>query len=400
SALINDSERPNIDPDFEDVTEGEEQTTKEKLKSKWAQLEAMVGTETRQALIAQDILNHFDNRLTAPEMANGKGMIVCMSRRICAELYKQIKQLRPEWHSNDDDKGEIKVVITGSAADSADLQPHIRTKKGRDAIANRLRDPKDPLKLVIVRDMWLTGFDAPCLHTMYIDKPMKGHNLMQAIARVNRVFGGKEGGLVVDYLGIAEDLKNALMAYTERDRATPQSTCHPVNHEASSYYSNNTPNTASNQPLALQTQPASEASDTSASAPAYPAQSLTPTAATDPHPSTHPAANDDKPAPSDPATFVQSNDASPYSAPETAQPIPPQSARQPPHPAPTANTHPNKIPYKPEQPPAYEPQPQPAPTQPDLHKSSTPNPVDAASTSQSPAAAAASPSNINDVPFA
>ncbi|XHX75713.1 MAG: type I restriction endonuclease subunit R (plasmid) [Stenomitos frigidus ULC029] len=212
---LDESEKPKIDPDFEDVTEGEEQTTKEKLKSKWAQLEAMVGTEKRQALIAQDILTHFDDRLAA--MA-GKGLIVCMSRRICAELYKQIIKLRPEWYSEQDDAGEIKVVMTGSAADPEDLQRHVRSKKGRDAIANRLRDPNDPLKLVIVRDMWLTGFDAPCLHTMYIDKPMKGHNLMQAIARVNRVFGAKPGGLVVDYLGIAQDLKAALMDYTEGDR--------------------------------------------------------------------------------------------------------------------------------------------------------------------------------------
>ncbi|HEY9751538.1 MAG TPA: type I restriction endonuclease subunit R, partial [Coleofasciculaceae cyanobacterium] len=212
---LEESEKPKIDPDFDDVTEGEEQSTKEKLKSKWAQLEAMVGTEKRQALIAQDILTHFDNRLAAME---GKGMIVCMSRRICAELCKQIINLRPEWHSDNDSEGAIKVVITGSASDTEDLQPHIRTKKRRDAIANRLRDPKDPLKLVIVRDMWLTGFDAPCLHTMYVDKPMKGHNLMQAIARVNRVFGSKPGGLVVDYLGIAEDLKDAMRDYTKGDR--------------------------------------------------------------------------------------------------------------------------------------------------------------------------------------
>lgn len=213
---LDESEKPKIDPDFEEVTEGEEQTTKDKLKSKWAQLEAMVGTEKRLALVAQDILNHFDDRLAAME---GKGMIVCMSRRICAELYKQIVKLRPEWHSDNDSEGEIKVVITGNASDNADLQPHIRTKKGRDAIANRLRNHKDPLKLVIVRDMWLTGFDAPCLHTMYIDKPMKGHNLMQAIARVNRVFGSKPGGLVVDYLGIAEDLREALKEYTKGDRS-------------------------------------------------------------------------------------------------------------------------------------------------------------------------------------
>jgi type I restriction enzyme R subunit len=212
---LNDAEKPKIDPNFEEITEGEEQSTKEKLKTKWAQLEAMVGTEKRLALVAQDIVQHFENRLAA---LNGKGMIVCMSRRICVDLYEQIVKLRPDWHSDSDDTGTIKVVMTGSASDPETFQPHVRNKKGRDALAKRLRDPKDPLQLVIVRDMWLTGFDAPCLHTMYVDKPMKGHNLMQAIARVNRVFGGKEGGLVVDYLGIAEDLKNALMDYTERDR--------------------------------------------------------------------------------------------------------------------------------------------------------------------------------------
>lgn len=212
---LEESEKPHIDPEFEEVTEGEEQSTKDKLKSKWAQLEAMVGTEKRLAQVANDIIQHFENRLTAMD---GKGMIVCMSRRICVDLYNQIIQLRPDWHSDDDKQGSLKVIMTGSASDSENFRPHIRSKKARDAIANRLRDPKDPLKLVIVRDMWLTGFDAPCLHTMYIDKPMKGHNLMQAIARVNRVFGSKPGGLVVDYLGIAEDLKNALRDYTEGDR--------------------------------------------------------------------------------------------------------------------------------------------------------------------------------------
>ncbi len=212
---LNDAEKPKIDPNFEDVTEGEEQSTKDKLKSKWAQLEAMVGTEKRLSLVAQDIVQHFENRLAA---LNGKGMIVAMSRRICVDLYEQIVKLRPNWHTDNDGTGTIKVVMTGSASDPENFQPHVRNKKGRDALAKRLRDPNDPLQLVIVRDMWLTGFDAPCLHTMYVDKPMKGHNLMQAIARVNRVFGGKEGGLVVDYLGIAEDLKNALMDYTERDR--------------------------------------------------------------------------------------------------------------------------------------------------------------------------------------
>lgn len=212
---LEESEKPHIDPEFDEVTEGEEQSTKEKLKSKWAQLEAMVGTEKRLTQVANDIIHHFKNRLAAMD---GKGMIVCMSRRICVDLYNQIIQLRPDWHSDDDKQGSLKVIMTGSASDPENFSPHIRSKKARDAIANRLRDPQDPLKLVIVRDMWLTGFDAPCLHTMYIDKPMKGHNLMQAIARVNRVFGSKPGGLVVDYLGIAEDLKNALRDYTEGDR--------------------------------------------------------------------------------------------------------------------------------------------------------------------------------------
>jgi type I restriction enzyme R subunit len=209
------NERPRIDPDFEDVTEGEELTTREKLKSKWAQLEAMVGTPKRLSLVAADLVQHFENRLAAMD---GKGLIVGMSRRICVELYEQLVALRPDWHSDDDATGVIKVVMTGSASDPENFQPHIRNKKGRDALAKRLRDPNDPLKLVIVRDMWLTGFDAPCLHTMYVDKPMRGHNLMQAIARVNRVFGGKAGGLVVDYIGIAQDLKEALKDYTERDR--------------------------------------------------------------------------------------------------------------------------------------------------------------------------------------
>ncbi len=174
-----------------------------------------MGAEKRLAQVAGDIIQHFENRLVAME---GKGLIVCMSRRICVELYSHLVALRPDWHDEDDNKGAIKVIMTGGAADPASFQPHIRSKKARDAIAKRLRNPNDPLKLVIVRDMWLTGFDAPCLHTMYIDKPMRGHNLMQAIARVNRVFGSKPGGLVVDYLGIAEDLKNALKDYTEGDR--------------------------------------------------------------------------------------------------------------------------------------------------------------------------------------
>ncbi len=212
---LSEAERPKIDPNFEEVTEGEEQAIKERLKSKWARLEAVAGADRRVSLIAKDIVDHFERR---QEAIDGKAMIVCMSRRICAQMYEAITKLRPEWHDPDDKKGVIKVVITGSASDKENLQPHIRNKKKRKDLADRFKDPKDPLKLVIVRDMWLTGFDAPCLHTMYIDKFMQGHGLMQAIARVNRVFRDKPGGLIVDYLGIAESLKHALADYTEGDR--------------------------------------------------------------------------------------------------------------------------------------------------------------------------------------
>lgn len=209
---LDETERPRIDPDFEEVTEGEELERKEQLKTKWAQLEAIVGAERRLQLIAQDIVEHFERRLEAME---GKAMVVCMSRRICVELYHHIIQLRPDWHDDDDTRGKIKVVMTGSASDPPEWQPHIRNKARREALANRFRDPNDPLQIVIVRDMWLTGFDAPCLHTMYLDKPMRGHGLLQAIARVNRVFRDKPGGLVVDYLGLAQELKLALNTYTE-----------------------------------------------------------------------------------------------------------------------------------------------------------------------------------------
>ena len=210
---LKEEERPKIDPDFEEITEGEEETVKTKLKSKWARMEAMVGTDKRIRLIAKDLVEHFEKRLGAMD---GKGMIVCMSRRICVELYKAITRLRPQWHDPDDAKGFIKVVMTGSATDPVDWQQHIRGgKPRREALAKRLKNPTDPLKLVIVRDMWLTGFDAPCLHTMYVDKPMQRHGLMQAIARVNRVFKDKPGGLVVDYLGLADQLKKALADYTE-----------------------------------------------------------------------------------------------------------------------------------------------------------------------------------------
>lgn len=212
---LDEAERPKLDEDFEEVTEGEEEGRKEKEKSKWSRMEALVGAEKRVNLIARDIVTHFEDRTAA--MA-GKGLIVGMSRRICVALYDAIKELRPEWHSDDDSQGAIKVIMTGSSSDPENWQRHVRSKEKRDALAKRLKDPKDPLKLVIVRDMWLTGFDAPCLHTMYVDKPMKGHNLMQAIARVNRVFKDKQGGLVVDYIGIADLLKKALMEYTEGDR--------------------------------------------------------------------------------------------------------------------------------------------------------------------------------------
>ncbi len=209
---LDEAERPKIDPEFEEATEGEEVERKEKLKTKWAQLEAVVGAEKRLELVAKDIVEHFEKRL---EAMDGKAMIVCMSRRICVELYREIVKLRPQWESAEDERGALKVVMTGSASDPADWQAHIRNKPRREALANRFRDPKDPFRLVLVRDMWLTGFDAPSLHTMYIDKPMRGHGLMQAIARVNRVFRDKPGGLVVDYLGLAQELKQALATYTE-----------------------------------------------------------------------------------------------------------------------------------------------------------------------------------------
>jgi type I restriction enzyme R subunit len=213
---LDEAERPKIDPGFEEATEGEEVERKEKLKTKWAQLEAVVGAEKRLAVVARDIVEHFERRL---EAMDGKAMIVCMSRRICVELYREIVKLRPAWGNggdgSDDEHGAIKVVMTGSASDPADWQPHIRNKPRREALANRFREPEDPFRLVIVRDMWLTGFDAPSLHTMYVDKPMRGDGLMQAIARVNRVFKDKPGGLVVDYLGLAQELKAALATYTE-----------------------------------------------------------------------------------------------------------------------------------------------------------------------------------------
>ena len=209
---LDEHEKPKIDPDFEEATEGEEVERREKLKTKWAQLEAVVGSEKRVKQIAEDIVAHFEQRL---EALGGKAMVVCMSRRICIDLYRELARLRLDWHNGDDDLGSVKVVMTGSASDPLDWQPHIRNKARREVLAQRFRDPSDPLQIVLVRDMWLTGFDAPSLHTMYVDKPMRGHGLMQAIARVNRVFKDKPGGLVVDYQGLAQDLKQALATYTE-----------------------------------------------------------------------------------------------------------------------------------------------------------------------------------------
>ena len=200
-----EKELPNLDEEFEDLTEQEEEETKERLKTKWAALEALVGDDDRIALVAKDLVDHFERRR---EAISGKAMVVCMSRRICIDLLNAILKLRPDWASaeNDDEQQEsekecvAKIIMTGSAMDGPDWQKHIRNKQRRRELANRFKDPKDPFSIVIVRDMWLTGFDAPCMHTMYADKPMRGHGLMQAIARVNRVFRDKPGGLVVDYL--------------------------------------------------------------------------------------------------------------------------------------------------------------------------------------------------------
>ncbi|MBP8856929.1 MAG: type I restriction endonuclease subunit R [Anaerolineaceae bacterium] len=208
---LKESEKPKIDPEFEEVTEGEEVEKVEKLKTKWAALEAVVGAEKRVNSIARDLVEHVEQRFDTLE---GKAMIVCMSRRICIDLYRAITALRPHWHTDDINTGAIKIVMTGNATDPLSWQPYIHNKAGREILARRFKDPADPLKIVIVRDMWLTGFDVPSLHTMYIDKPMQGHGLMQAIARVNRVFRDKPGGLIVDYLGLADQLRQALANYT------------------------------------------------------------------------------------------------------------------------------------------------------------------------------------------
>ncbi len=200
-----------IDPEFEAITEAEEETDKQRLRTKWAAFEALIGTDERIKRVVEDLVSHLESRL---DTMDGKALIVCMSRRICVDIYNALKAIRPDWHSEDEAKGFMKIVMSGSASDHIDWRPHIRNKVGREALARRFKNPGSNLKLVIVRDMWLTGFDCPSLHTMYIDKPMSGHNLMQAIARVNRVFRDKPGGLVVDYIGLADSLKRALANYT------------------------------------------------------------------------------------------------------------------------------------------------------------------------------------------
>lgn len=209
---LDEVQKPTIDDEFEEVTESEEFESKEKLKTKWATLESLVGSEHRLQKIAEDLVKHFENRQDA---LKGKAMIVCMSRRICVELYKAITALRPDWHGDEDGIGTMKIIMTGSPTDPVEWQQHIRSKARREELGKRFKEPNDQFQIAIVRDMWLTGFDVPCLHTMYIDKPMRGHGLMQAIARVNRVYKDKPGGLIVDYIGLAEQLKQALSNYTE-----------------------------------------------------------------------------------------------------------------------------------------------------------------------------------------
>ena len=212
---LDEEEKPKIDAEVNELTEEDSEADQERFKKKWSTVEALVGSDKRLALVAKDMVAHFEDRVAA---LDGKAMVVCMSRRICVKLYDEIVKLRPEWHSADDNAGAVKIVMTGAASDPQEWQQHIGNKARRDLLAKRARDPKDPLKLVIVRDMWLTGFDAPCMHTMYVDKPMQGHGLMQAIARVNRVFRDKPAGLIVDYIGIAQNLKSALQQYSKNDQ--------------------------------------------------------------------------------------------------------------------------------------------------------------------------------------
>ena len=212
---LDEDEKPRIDADIEALLEDEDEPSAERTKQKWSTVEALVGSDKRLTLVAADLVQHFEDRVAA---LSGKGMVVCMSRRICVALYDEIIKLRPDWHSSDDNAGCIKIVMTGAVSDPLEWQQHIGNKSRRDLLAKRARDPDDPLKLVIVRDMWLTGFDAPSMHTLYIDKPMRGHGLMQAIARVNRVFRDKPAGLIVDYIGIAQNLKSALAQYSKPDQ--------------------------------------------------------------------------------------------------------------------------------------------------------------------------------------
>lgn len=212
---LDEDEKPLIDAEIEALVEDDTLSEAEKAKAKWSTVESLVGSKKRLQQIATDMVAHLEARTDGTEY---KAMAVCMSRRICVDLYNEIVALRPEWHSDDDAAGVIKIVMTGAASDPLDWQQHIGNKRRRDGLAKRARDPKDPLRLVLVRDMWLTGFDAPCMNTMYIDKPMRGHGLMQAIARVNRVFRDKPGGLIVDYIGIAQNLKKALSDYTDSDQ--------------------------------------------------------------------------------------------------------------------------------------------------------------------------------------
>lgn len=221
---LKDSELAHIDDEVDELAEDEEEDQQSRLKSRWAALEKVVGAEPRIKSVAADLVAHFEERNQAQ---SGKAMVVAMSREICVHLYNEIIALRPEWHNEDPEKGAVKIVMTGSASDKALLRPHIYPGQVKKRLEKRFKDPADPLQLVIVRDMWLTGFDAPCVHTLYVDKPMKGHNLMQAIARVNRVFKDKQGGLVVDYIGIANELKAALKEYTaSKGRGRPTVDAH------------------------------------------------------------------------------------------------------------------------------------------------------------------------------
>jgi type I restriction enzyme, R subunit len=221
---LKEADLESLDEEVDELAEDEEDQNQARLKSRWAALEKVVGAEPRIASVAADLVEHFEERNKAQD---GKAMVVAMSRDICVDLYNEIIKLRPDWHDEDPEKGAIKVIMTGSASDKALLRPHIYSGQVKKRLEKRFKDPKDPLRLVIVRDMWLTGFDAPCVHTMYIDKPMKGHNLMQAIARVNRVFRDKQGGLVVDYIGIGNELKAAMKEYTaSKGRGKPTVDAH------------------------------------------------------------------------------------------------------------------------------------------------------------------------------